>query len=96
MALIAIIIVGVLAVSALLGWVMLRLAISAERAQRDPQYRPRITFRHLVFQSVFCAAGGVFCAVQVARGKRHGIIPLLLMVVLNLLSAVVTAWDGGL
>jgi hypothetical protein len=88
---IAIIVLGVLAFSALLGWAMLRGTTSAERAERDAQYR-RFRLRLLIFQSGICAAGAVFCAVQVlTRQPPQQIISTLLMVLMNLSMAFLTA-----
>ena len=86
------IVVGVLAFSALLGWMMLRGMTSAERAERDAQYRRRYRLRLLIFQSGVCAVSAVFCAVQaITRQPPQQTISTLLMLLLNLSMALVTA-----
>ena len=89
---IAIIVVGVLTFSALLGWMMLRGMTSAERAERDPKYGRRFRLRLLLFQSGICVAGAVLCVVQLlTRQPPQQIISTLLMVLINLSTVLVAA-----
>jgi ethanolamine transporter EutH len=79
---IAIIVVGVLTLSALLGWTMLRGMTSAERAERDPKYRRRFRLRVLFFQIGICVAGAVLCVLQLmTRQPPQQIVSTFLMVV---------------
>jgi len=79
------IVVGVLAFSALLGWMLLWTATSVERARRDPRYR-----RHLMLlYGAICAAGVVFCAIQVAtRQSPQQIVSTLFMELGNVLALI--------
>ena len=89
---IAIIVVGVLTFSALLGWMMLRGMTSAERAEQDPKYGRRFRLRLLLFQSGVCVAGAVLCVVQLlTRQPPQQIISTLLMVLINLSTVLLAA-----
>jgi hypothetical protein len=59
---VAIIVVGVLALSALLLWVLLRGGTAADRARRDPRCHRRL----MLFFAGICVLGAVNCAWAVA------------------------------
>ncbi len=63
---IAAIIVGVLALSAFLGWGAWRTCMSAERAERDPRYRRRI----LLLLGVVYVGGAVYGIAEVVTGRE--------------------------
>lgn len=70
----ATIVAGVLILSALLGWAMLRGATHAELAEKDPKFRRRIMRRRVLWSVVVCVAAAVFCIVQIATKQRTELI----------------------
>jgi len=86
---VTIIVVGVLAFAALLGWWLLREMTSADRMERDPQYRGRVMRRLMLSYCVLGAVGIVFWAVQLAMGEPpREILYILIMALLNVLMAI--------
>jgi energy-converting hydrogenase Eha subunit E len=84
-ALAAIVVLGVLAFSALRGWMLLRAVTFIERARRDRRYRRRIMFT----RGAVCAVGGLFVVVQLAmRQPLSQILPILILVLGDVLSLI--------
>ncbi len=80
-------VIGVLVISALLAWGMLRVAKSSERAERDPRYLRRLLFRGGALYIVTT----VFGIVGVATGREpvqtlFGL-PIVLLIIWLLLRA---------
>jgi hypothetical protein len=74
---------AVLTFSALLGWLLLRAARSAERARQDPRYRRR----YLLVHAAISAAGAVLWGVLGARGQPASQVLLCLFLALaNVMS----------
>jgi hypothetical protein len=63
---IATVIIGVLVVTALMGWMMWRLYRSAERMERDPKYLRR----RLVWGAMIYVIAALFGIIEVARGEQ--------------------------
>lgn len=67
---------------------MLREMASADRAERDPQYRSRVMRRLMLSYGALGAVGIVFWAVQLALGEPpREILYILIMALLNVLMA---------
>ncbi len=62
----ATVIIGVLVATAVMGWMMWRLARSAERMERDPKYLRR----RLVWAAMIYVFGALFGIIEVARGEQ--------------------------
>jgi hypothetical protein len=62
----ATVITGVLVATAVLGWMMWRLARTAERMARDPKYLRR----RLIWGAMIYVFGALFGIIEVARGEQ--------------------------